>query len=62
MGENVLAILRYLSSDASPLPSLTTGYICPTTPDAVVWEAEIRRSLAEDDAVSVFATFSVVFL
>lgn len=31
MGENVLAILRYLSSDASPLPSLTTGYTRPTT-------------------------------
>jgi hypothetical protein len=31
MGENVLAILKYLSSDASPLPSLTTGYTRPTT-------------------------------
>ncbi len=31
MGENVLAILRYLSSDTSPLPSLTTGYTRPTT-------------------------------
>ena len=31
MGENVLAILSYLSSDASPLPSLTTGYTRPTT-------------------------------
>ena len=31
MGENVLAILRYLSSDASPLPSLTAGYTRPTT-------------------------------
>lgn len=31
MGENVLAILRYLSSDASPLPSLKAGYTRPTT-------------------------------
>ena len=31
MGENVLAILRYLSSDASPLDSLTAGYTRPTT-------------------------------
>lgn len=31
MAENTLAILRYLSSDASPLPSLTTGYTRPTT-------------------------------
>jgi hypothetical protein len=31
MAENVLAILRYLSSDASPLPSLTAGYTRPTT-------------------------------
>jgi hypothetical protein len=31
MGENVLPILRYLSSDASPLPLLTTGYTRPTT-------------------------------
>jgi hypothetical protein len=31
MGKNVLPILRYLSSDASPLPLLTTGYTCPTT-------------------------------
>ncbi|KAI0262019.1 hypothetical protein BGY98DRAFT_1192657 [Russula aff. rugulosa BPL654] len=31
MGENVIAILRYLSSDASPLPSMTTGYTRPTT-------------------------------
>jgi Zn-dependent M28 family amino/carboxypeptidase len=31
MAENVIAILRYLSSDASPLPSLTAGYTRPTT-------------------------------
>ena len=31
MAENVLAILRYLSSDASPLPLLTAGYTRPTT-------------------------------
>src|SRR5258708_33667939 len=31
MGENVLAILRYLSLDASPLPLLTSGYTHPTT-------------------------------
>jgi hypothetical protein len=31
MAENTLAILRYLSSDASPLPSLTKGYTRPTT-------------------------------
>jgi hypothetical protein len=31
MGENVLAILRYLSSDASPLDTLTAGYTRPTT-------------------------------
>src|SRR5712672_3760704 len=31
MAENVLAILRFLSSDVSPLPSLTTGYTRPTT-------------------------------
>lgn len=31
MAENTLAILRYLSSDSSPLPSLTTGYTRPTT-------------------------------
>ncbi|KAI9455042.1 hypothetical protein F5148DRAFT_409217 [Russula earlei] len=31
MAENTLAILRYLSSDVSPLPSLTTGYMRPTT-------------------------------
>lgn len=31
MAENTLAILSYLSSDASPLPSLTTGYTRPTT-------------------------------
>jgi hypothetical protein len=31
MAENTLEILRYLSSDASPLPSLTTGYTSPTT-------------------------------
>ncbi len=31
MGENFLAILRYLSSDVSPLASSTTGYARPTT-------------------------------
>jgi hypothetical protein len=31
MGENVLAILKYLASDVSPLPSMTTGYTRPTT-------------------------------
>jgi hypothetical protein len=31
MAENTLALLSYLSSDASPLPSLTTGYTRPTT-------------------------------
>jgi hypothetical protein len=31
MGENTLAILIYLSSEESPLPSLTTGYTRPTT-------------------------------
>ena len=31
MAENSLAILQYLSSDASPLPSLTTGYSRPAT-------------------------------
>jgi hypothetical protein len=31
MRENVLPILRYLSSDASPLPALTAGYTRPTT-------------------------------
>ena len=31
MAENTLAILQYLSSDASPLPSLTSGYSPPTT-------------------------------
>lgn len=31
MGENALALLRYLSSPASPLPSLTSGYKPPTT-------------------------------
>ncbi|PPQ63101.1 hypothetical protein CVT24_005812 [Panaeolus cyanescens] len=31
MGENTLALLRHLSSDKSPLPSLTEGYTKPTT-------------------------------
>ncbi|PCH44600.1 hypothetical protein WOLCODRAFT_26882 [Wolfiporia cocos MD-104 SS10] len=31
MGENVLGILRYLSSAESPLPALTEGYTRPTT-------------------------------
>ncbi|KAH8993018.1 hypothetical protein EDB92DRAFT_1986255 [Lactarius akahatsu] len=31
MAENALAMLQYLSSDASPLPSLTTGYSRPAT-------------------------------
>jgi hypothetical protein len=31
MAENALAILQYLSSDASPLPSLATGFARPTT-------------------------------
>jgi hypothetical protein len=31
MGENALALLLYLSSPASPLPSLTSGYTPPTT-------------------------------
>ncbi|KAH9021484.1 hypothetical protein EDB84DRAFT_1512163 [Lactarius hengduanensis] len=31
MAENTLAILQYLSSDESPLPSLTTGYSRPAT-------------------------------
>lgn len=31
MAENTLAILQYLTSDASPLPSLTTGYTRPAT-------------------------------
>jgi hypothetical protein len=31
MAENTLAILQYLSSDASPLPSLTSGYAPPAT-------------------------------
>ena len=31
MAENTLAILRYLSSDASPLPSMTAGYTRPAT-------------------------------
>ena len=31
MAENALGILQYLSSDASPLPSLTTGYARPAT-------------------------------
>ena len=31
MAENTLAMLRYLSSGESPLPSLTIGYTRPTT-------------------------------
>ncbi|KAI0057402.1 hypothetical protein BV25DRAFT_1812524 [Artomyces pyxidatus] len=31
MADNALALLRYLSSDESPLPSLTNGYTRPTT-------------------------------
>ncbi len=31
MAENTLALLQYLSSDASPIPSLTGGYTKPTT-------------------------------
>ncbi|KAI0343326.1 hypothetical protein BDW22DRAFT_1394270 [Trametopsis cervina] len=31
MAENTLALLQYLSSDESPLPSLTTGYSKPST-------------------------------
>jgi hypothetical protein len=31
MGENTLALLKYLSSSSSPLPSLTAGYSRPTT-------------------------------
>jgi hypothetical protein len=31
MAENTLAILQYLSSDASHLPSLTSGYAPPAT-------------------------------
>jgi hypothetical protein len=31
MAENTLGILQYLSSDASPLPSLTKGYARPAT-------------------------------
>jgi hypothetical protein len=31
MAENALSLLQYLSSAASPLPSLTTGYSRPTT-------------------------------
>lgn len=31
MGDNALALLQYLSSDASPLPSLVTGYTRPST-------------------------------
>jgi hypothetical protein len=39
MADNTLAILKYLSSDSSPLPSLTTGYTRPTT----VFFAEFGR-------------------
>lgn len=31
MAENTLALLKYLSSESSPLPSLTAGYTKPTT-------------------------------
>lgn len=31
MGENTLALLEYLSSSESPLPSLTAGYTKPAT-------------------------------
>lgn len=31
MGENTLALLRYLSAPGSPLPTLTEGYVRPTT-------------------------------
>ena len=31
MAENTLALLQYLSSDGSPLPSLTSGYSKPNT-------------------------------
>src|SRR6266571_1115778 len=31
MAENVLALIRYLTSSSSPLPSLTAGYTTPTT-------------------------------
>lgn len=31
MGENALALLHYLSSPKSPLPSLAGGYFAPTT-------------------------------
>ena len=31
MAENVLALIRYLTSSNSPLPSLTAGYTTPTT-------------------------------
>lgn len=31
MGENVLALMRYLSSAGSPLPTLTEGYARPST-------------------------------
>src|SRR5260370_32727649 len=37
MGKNVLAILRYLSSDASPLASSTTGYTRPTSLLLRIW-------------------------
>lgn len=31
MGENVLSLMRYLSSSESPLPTLTEGYTRPST-------------------------------
>ena len=31
MGENVLALVKYLSSNRSPLPTLTEGYTLPST-------------------------------
>lgn len=63
MAENTMALLKYLSSPESPLPSLTGGYTRPTTVFfSLAKTAYIRYSFQLANAMHIILFVSVVAL
>lgn len=58
MGENVLALIRHLTSSDSPIPSLTTGYTAPTT----VFFSHIFRSFFTYSYTTAKVMYTALFV
>jgi hypothetical protein len=62
MAENVLALVKYLSSDRSPLPTLTEGYTRPSTVYFTHIGVFITYSFATARTMYTALSFATLFL